>query len=168
MLEFHYLVDADELDENETQVSFVADDEARDGLAKQLGLVALEQFDVTASLRKRSDGVVVAVGTIHAAVVQRCVATLELLESAIEEPFEVLFAPQQVGTEAGEVNIEPGGDDIEPFSGGRIDLGATAREYLALAIDPYPRKVGAEFHRETLGEETESPFAVLAKLRSNL
>jgi hypothetical protein len=37
-------------------------------------------------------------------------------------------------------------------------------EHLALAIDPFPRKPGAEFEFTPPAEE-ESPFAVLKKLK---
>ena len=45
-----------------------------------------------------------------------------------------------------------------------VDLAAMVIEHLALEIDPFPRKPGAEFDFKPAEEET-SPFAVLKKLQ---
>ena len=49
---------------------------------------------------------------------------------------------------------------------GRIDLGQYAVEQLALSLDPFPRKEGAEFVQPP--EPTEiSPFSVLRSLKGS-
>ena len=48
--------------------------------------------------------------------------------------------------------------------GGRIDFGALTAEFLALGLDPYPRKPGITFEPVVAGEEA-GPFAGLRKLR---
>ncbi len=56
-------------------------------------------------------------------------------------------------------------DPPDPIIDGKIDLGALAGEFLALVIDPYPKKPGVSFDEiitET-PEERESPFAILRK-----
>ena len=45
-----------------------------------------------------------------------------------------------------------------------IDLGALASEFLALALDPYPRKPGVEFEAPAVDDADESPFDALAEL----
>ena len=50
---------------------------------------------------------------------------------------------------------------------GLFDLGALAAEFLALALDPYPRKPGVSFVEtapEAEGPESVSPFAALRKI----
>ena len=42
-------------------------------------------------------------------------------------------------------------DAPEPLVGGVVDLGVVATEFLALGIDPYPRKSGVEFSRSGRG-----------------
>jgi hypothetical protein len=56
-------------------------------------------------------------------------------------------------------------DPPDPIIDGRIDLGALAAEFLALGLDPYPRKPGAAFEGAEPEPERDSPFAALARLR---
>jgi uncharacterized metal-binding protein YceD (DUF177 family) len=49
---------------------------------------------------------------------------------------------------------------------GQIDLGQYVVEQLALRLDPFPRKPGAEFVQPPEPAEI-SPFAVLKSLRSS-
>jgi hypothetical protein len=50
--------------------------------------------------------------------------------------------------------------------GGRIDLGGVITEFLALALDPYPRKPDVSF-QPAIEEKDPSPFAALAALKKN-
>ena len=61
------------------------------------------------------------------------------------------------------------GDPPDPIIGGKIDLGALASEFLALGLDPYPRKPGAKF--QPAGEtgtppDARSPFEILKKIEA--
>ena len=58
-------------------------------------------------------------------------------------------------------------DAPDPIIDGRIDLGATALEFLVLALDPYPKKPGVAFTDVVIGDDHEEPsaFAALARLR---
>jgi len=168
MQEFHYPIEVENLDDAGTAVSFAADEAARAGLAAQLGLEALDQFEVEAQVLPKTDGSVAVAGTIRAALVQRCVVSLERVESAIEEPFAVLYVLAEAADGQTDVEVEPSDEDVEAYDGATIDLGATAREYLALAIDPYPRKLGVEYQADGTATTADSPFAVLAKLRNNV
>lgn len=47
---------------------------------------------------------------------------------------------------------------------GRIDLGALTAEFLALGLDPYPRKPGVDFEPVASGPES-GPFDALRRLR---
>ena len=48
---------------------------------------------------------------------------------------------------------------------GQIDLGALTAEFLALGLDPYPRKPGVDFSYQDPADEKDSPFAALGKLK---
>ena len=48
---------------------------------------------------------------------------------------------------------------------GQIDLGALTAEFLALGLDPYPRKPDADFQLRAIGDPADSPFAALGKLK---
>ena len=65
--------------------------------------------------------------------------------------------------------LEEEGDEDPPdlIVDGRIDLGALAAEFLALWLDPYPRKPGAAFEPGEEEAGRDSPFAALARLRGD-
>lgn len=57
-------------------------------------------------------------------------------------------------------------DPPDPIIDGRLDFGALAAEFMALGLDPYPRKPGVSFQPvEEDPEPDDSPFADLARLR---
>jgi uncharacterized metal-binding protein YceD (DUF177 family) len=103
-------------------------------------------------------------GVVSARVAQICVVTLEAFDDSIEEEVEVDFAAPGAGSAA----VAPEGPGYEPpdeIAGGHVDLGALTAEFLALGLDPYPHKPGAEFAHEGQDRE-ESPFEALRKLKA--
>lgn len=136
-----------------------ADAAQRAQLAKSLDLAALDRFDVQLSLAPGLIGWRLK-GRVEAEAVQTCGLTLEPLPILIDERFQVdlIEADPQATEDEIEVTLdEDGPDRIED---GRIDLGQYAIEQLALNLDPFPRKPGAEFVQpDEPGEQ--SPFAVL-------
>lgn len=156
-------------------VRFEASEEEREALARFLSIPAVEGLvaDVRAS-PWRSGGVSVK-GRLRGIAVQESVVTLEPVREEIDEAVDLIFVPEQsklsrIRTAGeGEIHLDPEGDDIpDTFSGDRIDLGASFREILTLALDPYPREAGLEFERPEEGEAEDerrpSPFAALAGL----
>lgn len=131
-------------------------------------------------------------GDVRARVTQDCVVTLEPFDTDLVEPVEVRFAfapvapPEPKPAErmsrrraaqeserrrpAPEPVFPSHEDDNppDPIVDGRIDLGALAAEFMALGLDPYPRKPGVEFSPvQDEGEPEESPFAGLARLKKD-
>jgi uncharacterized metal-binding protein YceD (DUF177 family) len=117
--------------------------------------------------RWRTKGIRVA-GTLAADLIQTCVVTLEPIETRVEAEFERRFLPaEKLKAELADLDdvvIDPAGEDPPEPLGHDIDLGEILIEELALNIDPYPRKPGAEFQDEH-AEPKANPFAVLAKLK---
>lgn len=109
-------------------------------------------------------------GTLSARVTQACVVTLEPVTATLDEPFDEELWPESdipAHMDAGEHEAlavtEP-----EPIRNGLIEVGRIVYETLAAAIDPYPRKPGAELvlPYEAEGEAARSgPFAALATLK---
>ena len=99
-------------------------------------------------------------GTVEALVTQVCTVSLEPFEGPVREPVEVVFTDtdQLAGTDAEDADIP------DPLVGGRIDFGALTAEFLALGLDPYPRKPGIAFEPVVAGEEA-GPLAGLRRLR---
>ena len=85
--------------------------------------------------------------------------SLEPLPVQVDERFSVdLVEAAEPETDEIEVSLDDNAPDV--IEDGRIDLGQYAVEQLALALDPFPRKPGAEFVQPEEPAEI-SPFAVL-------
>lgn len=165
-----HVVNVARLPEKGTPVHFTADEEQRAALADMHGLLAVEGFEADLVVHKwKRDGVRVE-GKVMADVVQSCVVTMEPLPAHVEAPFSAIFVPEgsalaRADHEGGEIIVDAEAEDLpEPFSGNQIDVGAVAEEFFELALDPYPRKEGAELPAETMPlEEGEAEEGQLAK-----
>jgi Large ribosomal RNA subunit accumulation protein YceD len=171
-----------------------ATDAERHVIAAQDGLAGLAKLEGSLHVEPwRKDGLVLT-GEMRARVTQVCVVTLERFDSEIIEPIDVKFAPAAVSAEHRAVPSQgaanrahrraprfegipgpkaefEGEDPPDPIVDGQIDLGALLAEFLALGLDPYPRKPGVEFEEpRPAGEEdlAESPFSKLQALKGIL
>lgn len=136
----------------------VAATEAELGLiATRLLIPSVRALDCSFRLRRLPEGVIAAEGTLAARVVQTCVVSLEEFEQAVSDRFEVHFVPE--GTESTDDDLEA--PDQIGYAEGAIDLGEAAVQQLALALDPYPRKPGAEPAAPL--DEASGPFAALRR-----
>ena len=130
-------------------------------LAVRMRIPAVHALSCTFRLRPLPGATLEAEGSLDAAVTQACVVTLDEFQSEVSEPFVVRFVPE--GRESDDP--DPEAPDEIPYAGAVIDLGEAAAEQLALALDPYPRKPGAELP-ETPPDPDAHPFAKLAARRS--
>ncbi|WP_137389383.1 YceD family protein [Rhodoligotrophos defluvii] len=150
----------------------VATQAEREVLAGWLGLARLDALEAKLSLKPwRGNGVRVS-GQLHAEAEQVCVVTLEPLQRVYEQEFERSFiqGPAPVGEGATEAVVDIAGEDPpDVIENGVIDLGAVVAEELALVIDPYPRKEGAEiesgYAAQPEEKQDETPFAALLALK---
>jgi uncharacterized metal-binding protein YceD (DUF177 family) len=145
----------------ETRVVATADECA--ALARDFKLPAIHSLSADYKLMASAKGVHVE-GRVTAAITQVCVVTLEPFDSTVEEDVEVDFAepsgmPPEPPTEMHE--YEPPDEILN----GHIDIGAITAEFLALGLDPYPRKPGADFEYTDQRDPNDSPFAALGKLK---
>jgi uncharacterized metal-binding protein YceD (DUF177 family) len=154
----HRNIDADQATRNAVAVV--------GGLREVLSVQA--SFDVT----PKSGGRYHVAGHVRARVGQTCVVTLEEIESEIDEPIDLIFAPpEQIPQMAALVDeAEESGDDTpdppEPIENGIIDLGRLATDALYLGVDPYPRKADAVFEPLVAAPDPEDhPFAALKALK---
>jgi len=111
-------------------------------LARRMGVPAVLSFSCRFHLTRDIGSAVAAQGRLAALVERTCVVSLDDFETEVEEDFRVRFVP--AGTETDDPDPDPEAEDEIPFAGAVIDLGEAAAEQLALALDPYPRKPGAE------------------------
>ncbi len=132
--------------------TITANEAERQALARRFGIPAVDALRCHFRLKPMGNGRVVrhvhAEGTLEARVTQVCVITAETFDVALSEPFQLNFVPE---SELPDDDLEFDIDSIDldapddvPHDGKALDLGEAAAEQLALMLDPYPRKLGAE------------------------
>lgn len=180
--EFSHLMQVDRIGSEGAALNLVASPAEREALARRFRIPAV--LSLAAQVRVFPDPVLPAhyrlTGRLEAEVEQICVVSLEPVRQRVDETIQRLFAPAEVAAKAvaelaedeEEVEwLDPEAEDPpDPLVNGTIDAGAVVTEALALALDPYPRKPGAELpegYRPDTGDGGKvSPFAVLAKLKT--
>jgi uncharacterized metal-binding protein YceD (DUF177 family) len=137
--------------------------EARAVIARDLVLDGLDRLEAEVEAAPWLDGARLK-GRFEAEVRQTCGVTLEPLTSTLSGTFELKLLPEgspNAPEEPEEAVLDPEAEDPPDLvEGETIDLGAIVVEQLALEIDPFPRKPGAEFDPGP-EERPASPFAVL-------
>ncbi len=157
-----------------------ASEAERAALADAMSLPAIGSLKARFELRRRAGGRVVVEGQVDADVTQTCVVTLEGFETRVRHEVEMVFSPavpdETVRSRRGDFEVQamrpvPGSDDQadppDPIVDDAVDLGAIAAEFLALALDPYPRKPGVAFEDVVDPRDDEpSAFAALERLKA--
>jgi uncharacterized metal-binding protein YceD (DUF177 family) len=108
-------------------------------------------------------------GHFDAVVEQVCGVSLDPFEQPLSGEVFVQAvpagSPNAPSHHGDELELDPdSADPPDVLDGDAIDLAALVVEHLALEIDPFPRKPGAEFDYQPPEDET-SPFAALKKLQ---
>jgi len=143
----------------------------RDAVADVGGLRAVLSVQASFDVTPKSGGRFHVAGHVRARVGQTCVVTLEEMESEIDEPIDLIFAPpEQIPQMADLVDEAEQSEDTpdppEPIENGIIDLGRLATDALYLGVDPYPRKPDAVFEPLVEAADPEDhPFAALKALK---
>jgi len=153
----------------------------RAALARRFDLVAIDRLAARLSLKRVRGEFIRVTGTLDAEVVQTCVVTLEPVPATVADAFSALYAPDhllpQAEDEEVEVSFASAADEEdvpEAMPGGIIDIGELAAQHLSLALDPYPRRPGAEIPPELRApdpdgeqgaEQRPNPFAALSSLK---
>lgn len=139
---------------------------ARARVAKALDLASLDQLSADIDLKPSPAGWRLE-GRLRASLAQTCGITLEPLPVELDERFTVSFAESAEPGDDEEIVVDLEEDDgPDLIEDGRLDLGQVVVEQLALRLDPFPRKPGAEFVQPDEPAEI-SPFAVLKGLKTD-
>ena len=133
-------------------------------IVRALDLASLDAFTAEMELVPSPVGWRLS-GRIRASLAQTCGITLEPLPVEIDAPFALTLA-ESVEEDSEEIIITLDDESPDVIENGQIDLGQYAVEQLALRLDPFPRKPGAEFVQPPEPAEI-SPFAVLKQLRAS-
>jgi uncharacterized metal-binding protein YceD (DUF177 family) len=150
-----------------------ADQAIRNAVADVGGLREVLSVQASFDVTPKSGGRFHVAGHVRARVGQTCVVTLEEMETDIDEPIDLTFAPSEqipqmaALVDEAEASDEETPDPPEPIENGIIDLGRVATDALYLAVDPYPRKPGAVFEPVVEAADPEDhPFAALRALKA--
>lgn len=135
---------------------------ARARIAKALDLASLDSLEAEMTLAPAPGGWRLS-GRVKASLAQICGVTLEPLPVEVDTPFSISLA-ETADEEPDEIVITLDDESSDLIEDGQVDLGQYAVEQLALRLDPFPRKPGAEFVQPPEPREI-SPFAVLKQLR---
>jgi uncharacterized metal-binding protein YceD (DUF177 family) len=144
----------------------------REAMAEVADLREVLSASASLDVTPQSGGRYRVEGRVRGRVGQTCVVTLDPIETDIDEPIDLIFAPpdqipqlSDLVDDAAESDVEIP-DPPEPIENGVIDLGRLATDALFLAIDPYPRKPDAVFEPPVVPEDPEDhPFAALKALK---
>lgn len=140
------------------------DAETTAALARHVGVLHAEGIVAALHLVPEGKEGVRVSGRLKATVRQTCGVTLEPFDAPLAEEIDVHFAPagSYVRSEEDEENgIDPPDEIVD----GQVDVGALVCEFLALGVDPYPRKPGAVFEPPAEDAAALSPFSALSRLK---
>jgi hypothetical protein len=167
-VDWSHVVKLHELARGPMQVSLRPDEAVRARIARELKLASLPALSAEITVKPWFDGAEIT-GCFKAVVEQVCSVSLDNFEQPLAGELDVRVVPQ-----GSPHSVEEPGQDVEldldapdppdVLKDEAIDLAAYLLEHLALEIDPFPRKPGAEFEFQPPPEE-ESPFAVLKALK---
>ncbi|TAN60395.1 MAG: DUF177 domain-containing protein [Magnetospirillum sp.] len=170
--EFSRPVPVDQLPAKVSRHTISAEPDECAALARRLGLVEVKALSAKVELEPLArTGFIRVNGRLTARVVQTCVVTLLPLDVVVEDAFQLTFSPPEaILDEEDEIELSwDQQDPPDPIIDGCIDIGEVVAEYLALALDPFPRAPDAAFQPPPEEPETEdgrsNPFAVLSSLR---
>jgi uncharacterized metal-binding protein YceD (DUF177 family) len=152
-----------------------ADGPTRAAMAEVGGLREILSASASLDVMPSGGGRFHVAGRVRARIGQTCVVTLDPIESDIDEPIDLTFAPPEQIPQLSDLvddaaeSDEEIPDPPEPIVNGVIDLGRLATDALLLAIDPYPRKPGAVFEPLVEAADPEDhPFAALKALKPDV
>jgi hypothetical protein len=144
------------------------------GLARRFELEALAALSASLRILPLSGGVGARVeGRFQARLTRLCVISLEPFDAEVAESFKLDLLPAELIDNGGAVE-QFTEEDVEPFAGPSLDLGELVAQYLALALDPHPRRPGVALDAALPGaaeparDGRAGPFAALGELRRKM
>lgn len=142
--------------------------EERAAIVTELRLLSLDALDAAYRIDRLAGGGYRLHGRVTAGLEQPCVVTLDPVAQTIDDDFDTEFWPEVVARDGEQDARVLDGRDVETLENGALAAGRVIFETLSAALDPYPRKAGAEFQWQdkAVGEVAKiSPFAALSKLK---
>ncbi|GGF28482.1 metal-binding protein [Aliidongia dinghuensis] len=175
--EFSHLVSTARLGTKSATYRLAANAAERAALAQRFDLISLDRFEATVTLKREAGEAIRLEGEIAADLVQACVVTNEPVPGRVVDRFTLIYRADIDEATADQMALDnPEDEIIEPLIGDSIDIGEAVAQQLSVAMDPYPRSVGAQSSvpsAEAMDEDDEpgastgrrNPFDVLAALK---
>ncbi len=127
-------------------------------LRDRLKVLEVKSLSANSELQRQKKSTVIEVRIDYkTTVAQQCVATLKPVDQVIEEQFSICFSEEDAcdpipeGVEV--VHTLEDEDPPEAIVDGKIDVVDILAEYIALALDPYPRAEEAPENVDVLDNE---------------
>lgn len=158
------LIDAERLPKHGTDITVTANADEMAALAEALDIPAIHALEGVFSVEGSGKRASVK-GIVRARVSQVCGVSLDPFETEVEEEVDLDFAAAQRRKLTPEEEEQRRIDPPDEIINGKIDLGRVTAEFLALGLDPFPRKPGAVFEEPAPSEPRENPFGALAGLK---
>lgn len=141
--------------------SLTANEDQCRKVAARLGALSISHFEGEVRISTTKTEIFVD-GAVKAQMVRECVASLEPVDEAVDDEFDIEFTRIPETKDEDETESEEDWRLPEVHLGDDIDIGELLVQQLSLAMDPFPRKEGATSLADIYAkEEKVSPFAVL-------
>lgn len=171
-----YMVKATKVPQDGLERTLSVGEAERLQIADRMAVLSVDALDVHFTLQRKTRRHFILKGTIKATLTQGCVVTLDPIQQSFEESFKVSLKEERDGPpsstqklnaqEIGALDLDPEEEEIETFSGDELVVGELILQFMALAIDPYPRSNGTDFsYAEDDDPADLSPFASLKVLK---
>ena len=143
--EFSHPISASRLSFKPATYRLVANERERAALAKRFALISLDRFEATVTLKREPGDAIRFDAAIEADLVQACIVTTDPVPDHITDVFTLIYRADIDEATADQMALDnPEDEIIEPLIGDSIDIGEAVAQQLSVAMDPYPRSVGAE------------------------
>jgi hypothetical protein len=143
--EFSHLISASRLSFKPATYRLVANEAERAALARRFELISLDRFEATVTLKREPGDAIRFDAEIDADLVQACIVTTDPVPARITDVFTLIYRADIDEATADQMALDnPEDEIIEPLMGDSIDIGEAVAQQLSVAMDPYPRSVGAQ------------------------
>jgi len=143
--EFSHPISTARLSSKPSTYRLAANEGERAALARRFDLISLDRFEATVTLKREPGDAVRFDGEIDADLVQACVVTTDPVPAKVTDRFTLIYRPDIDEATADQMALDnPEDEIIEPLIGDSIDIGEAVAQQLSVAMDPYPRSVGAQ------------------------
>lgn len=157
--EFSFPVNLGEVSSFGKRFQLKTNQQERERIAQRLNVVAVRECKGEVNIRTTKTVIDIS-GSLRAELTRECVSSLEEMDEAVSDSFELQFFRTEKAIEA--IEDEEEAEFAELHEGDTFDLGELLVQQLSLAMDPFPRKPGATSLAAEFGSDEEaSPFAGL-------